>query len=39
MTESVSLPLWLAAVVFVLAAVALVERLLAPGVKWLVSGA
>jgi glycerol-3-phosphate O-acyltransferase len=36
MTESVSLPLWLAAVVFVLAAVALVERLLAPGVKWLV---
>lgn len=36
MTESVSLPLWLAAVVFVLAAIALVERFLAPGVKWLV---
>lgn len=36
MTESVSLPLWLAALVFVLAAVALVERLLAPGLKWLV---
>jgi len=36
MTESVSLPLWLAAVVFLLAAVALVERLLAPGLKWLV---
>ena len=36
MTGYVSLPLWLAAVVFVLAAVALVERLLAPGAKWLV---
>ncbi len=36
MTESVSLPLWLAAVLFVLAAVVLFERLLAPGVKWLV---
>ncbi len=34
MTGSVSLPLWLEVVVFVLAAVALFERLLAPGVKW-----
>ncbi len=36
MTETVSLPLWLAAVVFLLAALALVERLLLPGVKWVV---
>jgi glycerol-3-phosphate O-acyltransferase len=36
MSEPVTLPLWLAAAVAVLAAVALVERFLVPGVKWLV---
>lgn len=36
MTDPVSLPLWLAAAVFLLAGVALVERFLLPGVKWLV---
>lgn len=36
MPDHVSLPLWLAAALFLLAAVALVERVLAPGFKWLV---
>jgi glycerol-3-phosphate O-acyltransferase len=36
MTGTITLPLWLAAVVAVLAAVALLERFLLPGVKWLV---
>lgn len=36
MRGTINLPLWLAAVVAVLAAVAFVERFLLPGLKWLV---
>ena len=34
MTRMVSLPLWLAAVLFLLAAWAALDRLLVPGVRW-----
>ena len=36
MTGTITLPLWLAAIVALLAAMALVERFLLPGVKWMV---
>ena len=36
MTDTVTLPLWLAAIVVLLAVTTLVERLLLPGLKWLV---
>ena len=36
MPGTVTLPLWLAAVVVLLAATALVDRFLLPGVKWMV---
>lgn len=36
MTETISLPLWLAAGVFLLAAIALLERFVLPSVRWVI---